>query len=34
MESGTNGMTDTPKELTLDQIIAHFGTDDAARAYL
>ncbi len=25
---------DTPNELTLDQIMAHFSTDEAARAYL
>ena len=27
-------MPTTPAELTLDQIMAHFGTDDAARDYL
>ena len=27
-------MTTTPPDLTLDQIMTHFSTDDAARAYL
>lgn len=26
--------TETPQDLTLDQIMAHFGTDEAAREYL
>src|ERR1043166_8964062 len=27
-------MSETPEDLTLDQIMAHFGTDEAARDYL
>src|SRR6266446_5089792 len=30
----TKSMLPTPEDLTFDQILSHFGTDEAARAYL